>query len=134
MSRALRAWIGLVLLALAGCGGEDKLAPVQGRVLYRGQPLDGGTIVFTPDADRGNAGPLAMAEIKADGRYVLSTGGKPGAVPGWHRVTVAPRSQSQQAGTPQLFNLPRHFSHAEHSGQCHEVKAGMGNNIDIPLE
>jgi hypothetical protein len=134
MSAVLRTAIGLTLFALTGCGGETQLSPVHGRVLYRGRPLQGGTIVFTPDAERGNAGPLAMAEIGPDGNYVLTTGGKPGAVPGWHRVTVAYRSGTLSSGSPSFSNLPRHYSHAEDSGQRHEVKAGAGNTIDIPLE
>jgi len=134
MTLAFRTGMGLILLALLGCGGEAKPAAVQGRVLFRGQPLGGGTVVFTPDAERGASGPLATAEIGADGRYSLRTNGQPGAVPGWHRVTVAPPSRSQAAGSPVLATLPRHYSHAEHSGQCHEVKPGIVNTIDIQLE
>jgi hypothetical protein len=126
MSHALRAWIVLVPLALAGCGGETKFAPVQGVVIYHNQPLPGGTIVFSPDAERGAAGPLATAEISLDGTFTLHTGDKPGAVPGWHRVTVAP-----PAG---YMDLPRRFSNADQSGQCHEIKSEGANKIEIRLE
>ena len=111
MARALGIGMALLQLALAGCGGEAKLAPVEGRVLFRGQPLRGGTIVFTPDPDRGNSGPLATAEIGADGRFVLTSGGKPGAVPGWHRVTVAPPALPPTAAIGELRPLPRRYSH-----------------------
>lgn len=132
-SAAGRVGISLALLVLAGCGrGEVKLVQVQGKVLYQGQPLPGGTLVFAPDAERGCAGPLAIAEIKADGQYVLQTGGKAGAVPGWHRVTVA-----APAGSPfhtSSWILPQRFSHPEQSGQVQEVKPGILNAIDIKLE
>src|SRR5207249_4096885 len=81
------AWCGALALLAAGCGQrETPLAPVSGRVFYRGQPLPGGTIVFTPDSERGGSGPLACGEIGQDGRYTLHTGTQPGAVPGWHRI------------------------------------------------
>lgn len=123
----------LLLLALAGCGrGEVKLVPVQGKVLYRGQPLPGGTIVFVPDPERGGAGPLASSEIRPDGQYVLQTGSRSGAVPGWHRVTVAaPASSPVQTAS---WSLPQRFSHPEQSGQIHEVKPAVPNTIEIKLE
>jgi len=80
----------LALLALLAVGcGEPKptLAPVRGRVFYRGAPLAGGVIVFTPDQEHGGRGPQACARIGDDGAYVLSTGTDLGAVSGWHRVT-----------------------------------------------
>ena len=64
----LLALAAACLLARPGCGSStDGLQPVHGRVYYRGTPLAGGTIVFTPDPDRGGAGPLAYAEIGAMG-------------------------------------------------------------------
>jgi hypothetical protein len=133
------AWVGLALILLAGCKrGEVQLTPVQGKVYYRGQPLPGGTIVFAPDPERGCMGPLATSEIKPDGQYTLQTGSRPGAVPGWHRVTVAaPATAPAPAGAPVLaatWTLPRKFSHPEQSDQVHEVKPGQPNTLDIKLE
>ena len=125
--RYLVAVGGGLLVLLAGCGrAEVKLAPVQGRVLYRGRPLAGGTIVFTPDADRGGSGPLACGEIGPDGHYTLHTGDEPGAVPGWHKITVA--------GARGDRLLPRRYSDPEGSGQGREVKAGQDNTLDLQLE
>ena len=77
------------LLAVAGCGQDEAVpAPVHGRVFYKGVPLSGGSIVFTPDIERGGSGPLARGDIGPDGRYVLNTDGRAGAAPGWHRVTI----------------------------------------------
>jgi hypothetical protein len=117
---------GLVLLA--GCGRSGPaLAPVQGRVFYRGQALVGGTIVFTPDPHRGGSGPQAWAEIGGDGRYTLCSGGKKGAVPGWHQVTIAP---------PRLQGavLPARYRDPEMSGQHVEVKPDRLNICDLHLE
>jgi hypothetical protein len=132
---ALVGCCGLLLLP-AGCGGgAPKLAPVRGQVFYRGQPLAGGTIVFTPDPERGGSGPLACGEIGGDGRYTLRTAEELGAVPGWHRVTVAPLAPAP--GAPPVagpLTLPRKYSDPEQSGQDCEVKAGLANVHDFHLE
>jgi hypothetical protein len=125
--------LGLCLvLAAAGCRrNQPALAPVTGRVFYRGQPLTGGTIVFTPDPDRGGSGPLACAEIGPDGRYALSSGRHKGAVPGWHRITVA---AGPPAGKDQPATLPRRFSDPELCGKCVEVKPNQTNVLEVHLE
>ena len=120
-----------LLLLLAGCGGTtDQTAEVQGRVYYLGKPLEGGTIVFTPDPTRGGSGPLARSEIQADGRYQLRTEDKSGAVAGWHRISVAP------AGPPGSLSrtLPARYRDPDLSGQCLEVKPGQDNNLDLYLD
>lgn len=118
----------LVLAALlAGCSRpEVEFAPVTGRVFYHGRPLAGGTIVFTPDTERGTHGPQATAEIGADGRFTLRTAGKEGAVAGWHRITIA----SSGAGDV----LPGHYRDPDLSRQGTEVKVGRTNHLDLHLE
>jgi hypothetical protein len=125
-------------LAVLGCGRDDKLTPVHGHVFYHGQPLAGGTIVFTPDPERGGRGPLAYGEIEADGRYTLHTEQAPGAVPGWHRVTVAPPSLTASPGEPAAhapaIDLPRRYTDPEQSGLVREIKAGKVVEQDFHLE
>lgn len=105
---------------------EAALAPVSGQVFYRGRLLPGGTIVFTPNPDRGGHGPQAVAEIDPQGRYVLHTGGKKGAVPGWHRVTIA-------SGTSGV-RLPIHYHDPDLSRQQVEVKSDRANQCDLHLD
>jgi hypothetical protein len=113
------------LLPLAGCGGgAPALTPVQGQVRYKGAPLAGGLVVFAPDQERGTRGPLAHAEVGPDGRFTLMTDGKPGCVPGWHRVAVG------GAGT----RLPARYSAPELSGLHVEVKPGQPNGCELNLE
>jgi hypothetical protein len=127
---------GVLLLLSAGCSSDEpKLAPVQGQVFFQGVPLAGGTIVFTPDPERGGSGPLASAEIGPDGRYHLHTGDREGAVVGWHRVTVAPGGQPlTPPGQASAVTLPARYRDPERSGLHLEVKANQTNNVDIPLE
>jgi hypothetical protein len=116
----------MVLGLVAGCGGSSELAAVQGHVRYRGQPLTGGVIIFVPDIERGGRGPLAIAELGAEGQFELRTEGKPGCRPGWHRVTVAVSSSHQQ--------VPAHYRDPELSGQRVEVRSGVTNHCDIRLD
>jgi hypothetical protein len=130
---------GLVFAALSvfGCGHDDALTPVHGRVFFRGRPLPGGTIVFTPDAERGGHGPLATGEIDAEGRYSLHSGDKLGAVPGWHRVTIAPPTLAVtpgQAVPPPAVELPRKYRDPEQSGLLREVRPGRNGEHDFFLE
>jgi hypothetical protein len=121
-----RWWWGLLLLLGAGCGArEGERAPVHGQVFYQGRPLAGGTIVFTPDPERGGRGPLALGEIDGEGRYTLRTGDQPGAIPGWHRVTVA--AADAEVG------LPRRYHDPDHSGLNRQVQAGQANVFDLRL-
>ncbi len=125
--RIIAAGLALaLLLGASGCGqGGPKLSPVRGTVYYRGAPLPGGTIVFTPDSRRGNRGAMAQAEVRPDGTYVLRTGGDVGAAPGWHRISIA-------AGQP--ASLPPRYCDPDLSGQAREVEPGLANVIDLHLD
>ena len=74
------------LAAFCGCGPKRlPTAPVQGKVLYQGKPLEFGGVLFQPEN-----GPLARGKIGADGTFRLSTYREgDGAVLGTHRVQVA---------------------------------------------
>jgi hypothetical protein len=121
--------LSVILMLVLGCGGDEKLTPVRGRVFFHGQPLAGGTIVFTPDAERGGHGPLAWGEIEADGRYLLHTGDKTGVVPGWHRISIAPPSAASSA-----VYLPRKYGDPEQSGLLREIQAGKLSEQDFYLQ
>src|SRR5262245_52363280 len=80
----------LLCAFVAGCGADDNLVPVEGRVLLQGQPLSGlsGSVTFVPDSSKGNTSSASAVGEIAEGRYRLSTRGKPGAAPGWYKVVV----------------------------------------------
>ena len=138
-------WVSVALLcggALlgAGCGGgtdDPATAAVSGKVTRNGQPVSGGSVMFSPRAstDRKQPGKPAAAEVGADGSFTLTTYTKgDGAVVGKHQVTytAAPieidekqhKEDSQPVVSPFAGLIP---SKAEV-----EVKAGS-NTIDIDL-
>jgi hypothetical protein len=122
-----RGAAALALLLAAGCGDNGpSLTRVQGTVYYKGVPLKGGTVVFTPDPERGGQGPMALAEIRPDGTYSLRTDGDKGAVPGWHRITVSPADRRSA--------FPRRYADPELSGISREVQPDRVNTIDLRLD
>lgn len=81
----------LILAALAcvgsGCAEEGvPKYPVTGEVTYKGKPLEGAIVSFTPKGE----GRPASATTGADGKYSLSTDvSGDGALAGVYAVTVA---------------------------------------------
>ncbi|MEA1950112.1 MAG: hypothetical protein U9N87_01920 [Planctomycetota bacterium] len=75
----------VLLLSASGCGdGKLPLGKVEGKVLYKGQPLKFGAVLFQP-----LEGPPAKGRIQSDGTFVLGTyTDSDGAVLGRHQVQV----------------------------------------------
>ena len=132
--------LSLALLVLGvGCRRSTVLHAVSGKVTYRGAALTNGIVVFTPDATRGESGPIALGTIRQDGSYILNTGDATGAGPGWYRVTVAafttPGPNTAMA-TPQVHlpTLPDKYRDPELSMLRCQVKADQANTIDLNLD
>jgi hypothetical protein len=64
LTRFLLPIVFLFLAGAAGCGRESNEVSVQGRVMFRGEPLPGGSITFFPESGR-----PVMAVIAEDGNY-----------------------------------------------------------------
>jgi hypothetical protein len=132
--------VAVGLLFLAGCGASTPpLAPVTGTVAYRGQPLPGGIVVFSPDPAKGSSGPLATAQIQADGRFTLKTGDAPGAVAGWHRITVVCVNEQDSALDGVKYSIPsslipERYRCADLSGLSREVRMDDKNEIHLNLD
>ena len=66
---ALAGSVCLLVFPIAGCGpGGPPRYEVSGKAMYGDQPIPAGQIVFEPDREAGNSGPLGLAMIE-DGRY-----------------------------------------------------------------
>jgi hypothetical protein len=125
------------LVLLGGCGGTK--APetvVRGQILYRGEPVSGGLIVFAPNADRGSDGPVVTATLNEDGSFTLTgVDGKP--IPaGWYRIAVAPKAGSVESPTAErpYPGMPARYRNPSLSGLEREVKGGADNVICFDLD
>lgn len=145
MASVWRVWFSVTMLSVgslmgAGCSGGDDptTAAVSGKVTRGGQPVSGGTVMFSPRASADKKGPPgkpAAAEVGADGTFTLTTFTKnDGAVIGKHQVTYTPapieidEKQHKEDSTPPASP----FAGLVPSKPEVEVKAGP-NTIDIDL-
>lgn len=135
--------VALSLVCVLGCRQPaSQSTPVSGRVLYRGSALRSGQIVFTPDAQRGHNGEMAMGSISFDGSYSLRTGETVGVAPGWYKVTVAslmsPGGGSFRVGEHSfaipVSAVPEKYRDPSLSKLACEVKAGQPNVINFDLD
>jgi hypothetical protein len=74
-----------MLAVFAGCNGGPKMTPVTGKVMYNGNPLEFGVVMFQP-----SSGQPARGDIQPDGTFTLSTYRlNDGVVLGKHKVRIA---------------------------------------------
>jgi hypothetical protein len=79
--------LGLLAALVLGCGsGGSEQFHVSGRVTFGGQAVPAGTVIFEPDAVKGNNGPQAFARIR-DGTFDTARDGR-GTLGGPHKVTI----------------------------------------------
>ncbi len=115
------------LLFLTGCGpSRPALAPVTGKVLYKGQPLAFGSVMFQPEG-----GQPARAVIQPDGTFVLWTYKEgDGAAIGKHKIRVtcyegqkapAPGEEKKERGLGANL-IPVRYNSIDTSGLTAEVK------------
>src|SRR5688572_21249891 len=77
-------------IGVTGCGGPT-LVPVSGTVTLDDRPLAGAHVTFEPV--EGGLELVSTGVTDEAGKYSLSCGEEPGAIPGTHRVqltTIAP--------------------------------------------
>lgn len=84
------AWAAILVssaVLLCGCGSQsDPRFDVSGSATFAGNPIPSGSILFEPDAAKGNHGPAGFATIK-DGKYDTAVDGK-GTIGGPHIVKL----------------------------------------------
>jgi len=99
--RLLAPLLACAVLIASGCGGGEKLYPVQGKVTLDGTNLKAGAVTFVPDAEKGNKTKSSpTGQIGPDGTYTVSTAGRSGAPAGWYKVTVQTKTAGMGGTTP----------------------------------
>ena len=85
--------VPLVLAAAAGCGGDQKLAPVTGTLTYKGKPVTNAYLRFRPEFGRPSWG-----QTDELGHFKLNYDrDQDGAVVGKHKVWLEPRPTAADA-------------------------------------
>lgn len=124
------------LLLLPAC---ERLSPqeagtVHGYVHFLGEPLAGGRVVFTPDAERGNTGKPINSEIAVDGHYQLTGSGQAAIPAGWYRVAIAPSPSCYPSATRSRAPFPLSLARPDTSGIVRNIKPGEENRLDFAID
>jgi hypothetical protein len=78
-------FVGIFLIAgSVGCDGGPKLVKAGGTVTYKNKPVPGADIIMMSDASSSPS----MARTDDQGRFTVTTNGKPGALVGSYRVAI----------------------------------------------
>lgn len=121
----------LALCLVLGCGpGGPPSGKLSGSVVYKGEPLNTGTIIFMPQS---GDNPYAQAEIAEDGTYTATTKEFGNRVPiGTYRVMIsAVKDMGPEA--PVIPLIPFKYSSDQQSGLTAQVSEGE-NKVDFNLD
>lgn len=133
----------LSMLTAIGCGdpaaAEPTLVPTQGIVTQAGKPLAHVTVTFYPDNGKDTQGPSSTGVTNQAGEFQLvAAGNKPGAVVGFHKVTVqcpmmgSGMSPEQQAAA-KACQISANFASPEKTTLTAEVTSETPDLIlDVP--
>ena len=134
----------MCLVAVTGCGGTKggpATIEVTGTVTLNGAPIDGASVLFSPDIGSSDGRLASQATTDTAGHFKLSThvgGGKfkSGIVPGKYVVSV---TKLDTAATKNTFSppknlLPPKYADPKTSLLNADVVAGQTNDFQFPLK
>ena len=143
MLHGFRQWtkFGLLLVALVGCAGDDlePVYPVTGVVTFKGKPVEGAIVAFTPT----EGGTAASGITDASGVYKLTTRSSgDGAVKGKYAITIAKydtRLEEKKASeaTPagelaDPYDITNEYPTGYNEMQASEIAAALSKNLLPP--
>jgi hypothetical protein len=136
----------LLAAAMVGCAGSDdapSLVAATGTVFYEDKPVAGATVTFQVE----NA-PISTGLTNAEGKFTMTTGGRPGVPLGPAKVGIAKVTATQQDMTAmkpedmqkmQMQNkgvtpmakpeIPEKYGNPEKSGLVATLDADGGKNV-----
>ena len=137
----------LFLLALAfGCrdsSGVGKTFPVQGKIMFKGEPwtAESTVILLKPDRSKGNQTSFEpVGNVDEQGGYSVTTKGKEGAPPGWYKVLVTatgnydehPKTKNRHPG-PRSILPPKYGQEATTDLAIEVVEHPQANAYNLKL-
>jgi hypothetical protein len=131
----------IALATLLGCSSGHGTASLSGTVTYKGQPVDGATVILHPKGDE-TAKP-AQGKTDSGGHFTVTTyfgpGEQPaGAMPGEYAVTITKIDEPQgtfdpHKDPPPKNHLPAKYSTPQQSPLTVTIKPGS-NRPELKLE
>ena len=108
LSSSVARWLLALLVGLGclSCSGNAGPNPVQGKVLYKDQPLKGVLVTFHPKAGADLTTHLPVGLTKDDGTFTLTTGQNEGAPAGEYVVTFLCSEEVETKGKKALSTAP----------------------------
>jgi hypothetical protein len=120
----------LATLSLTGCGGGPELAPVVGKVTYKGQPLKKGYIVMEPSEGRSARGSIINGEIVDIHTYEAGDGVRVGN----HKVSIISFVRDPVGMEVPPSVIPLRYRDPGSSGLTAVVEAGKTNELLFELK
>ncbi|HMP03817.1 MAG TPA: hypothetical protein PKD86_08410 [Gemmatales bacterium] len=132
----LASFLGLSVLAQAGCEKKATFAAVEGVIKINGQPESGLLIQFLPDHKQDTRGPRSTGESGEEGKFTLTAdSGETGAVVGFHKVVVEDTRRKQamqgQVPSPDDSRVPERFTQLKDTPIVVEVKPSTPIVIEL---
>jgi hypothetical protein len=134
-----RTWLVVgalvVAAAAAGCGGNNPVYPVQGKVMFEGKPMLGGGAISLIPLDK-REGKAAGGEIAEDGTFKLTTY-RPGdgSMVGEFRVVISQSVEKEPEATPDGQKAPKAAASVPMNARIPIVYADSANSpLKIKVE
>ena len=134
--------VPLVLVAVLGMScsdGRRPVFPVQGKVLFEGEPTPGAMVIFHPVNDPDPRPPRPIARVGADGTFKPTTYGTgDGAPAGTYDMTVTwiadvdNQNVSKEDYREPKNGVPDKYAKPDTSGLRIEIKKGP-NELELKL-
>lgn len=126
------AWL---LMLLPGCGPDEILGRVEGRVTFAGEPVAKACLVF----ENPSKGVYILAPLDDDGKYLVSMDKGYGLPLGEYAVTVSPPPPDFSVGPvappteeEHFPNIPQKYRDKATSGLKLKVQEGV-NQFDVQM-
>lgn len=123
----------LLLMLCVGCSeSEHPLAPVSGNVLYKGEPLEQGTISFLSSETRQATGEIVDGKIVNVTTFSKNDGAPIGELK--VAITAFDRSEEHRNSMVPPSLIPRHYANHTTSKLTATIVAGETNELQFDLE
>lgn len=124
----------LLVIGFIGCQDTSSVAPVEGTVKLDGQALPRGMVQFVPINSKSGELATSTGSIDENGKYVLTTGKRTGALVGTHAVRIEARAiPKDEYDTLPASLIPERYNSETTSKLEVTVEPGKTNIIDLEL-